>query len=361
MKRLVPVIIAAIALTIGCSKFKAEEYAMITFMIGDVTKNNAAVQIGDLVMEKDMIRTGADSLCDIKIGESLVRVKQKTGIILSGLVKRARVENTAIELNTGKILCKPKKLIKSESFLVKTPTAIAGVRGTQFSVEADSNGTSRIKVFEGSVRVARRIMKLDDSVNRILNIAPEIGREEKVVITRKDMERAEKIVDALLKKESRPGDKAVLNAVIDRAGKEIVVGPKSVEKFLLDDYARDNKEIINIQPKREEVIKELNRVIVEEIEAPKPNGRLLVTSFEAYFIKNGKVVWEGKIVEEPVKRDDKIYVTSGDYVICASVRGPVFWRIKIDNDGKMKVLKNRVVVMSQGQEVSLDSDTGEKL
>ena len=109
------------------------------------------------------------------------------------------------------------------------------------------------------------------------------------------------------------------------------------------------------------MIQELNRVIEEEIEAPKPNGRLLVTNFEVYFIKNGKVEWEGKIVEEPVKRDNKIYVVSGDQVFCASVRGPVFWRKQIENNGKIRVLKNRIIVTSQGQDVSLDSDTGEKL
>ena len=361
MKRLVIAAIMALVLMPGCSKFKADEYAMITFMIGDVTKNNSMVQIGDLVKEKDVIQTGADSICDVKIGESLIRVKQKTSVILSSLIKTAQAENTEIELNAGKLLCKPKKLIKSESFLVKTPTAVAGVRGTQFSVEADANGTSRIKVFEGSVRVARRIKRLDDRVNRILNMAAEIGKEEKVVITKKDVERAEKLVDALLKKEPRPGDEIALNSVADRAGKDIAVSTKSVDKFLLDDYAKDSKEIIDIKPRRKEVIQELNRVIEEEIEAPKPNGRLLVTNFEVYFIKNGKVEWEGKIVEEPVKRDNKIYVVSGDQVFCASVRGPVFWRKQIENDGKIRVLKNRIIVMSQGQQVSLDSDTGEKL
>lgn len=361
MKRMVLIIIMAMAIMPGCSKFKADEYAMITFMIGDVTKNNTTVQIGDLVREKDIVQTGTDSFCDIKIGESLIRVKQKTRIVLAELVSRAGGENTSIELNTGKMLCKPRKLVKSETFLIKTPTAVAGVRGTQFSVEADANGTSRIKVFEGSVKVARRIKQLDDNVTRVLNMAPEIGKEEKVVITKKDVERAEKVVDDMLKKDGRADDKAALTAVLDRAGKDIVVSTGSVEKFLLDDYAADNKEIIDIKPRKKEVIQELNRVIEEEIEAPRPNGRLLVTNFEVYFIKNGKVEWEGKITEEPVKRDNRIYVLSGDFVICASVRGPVLWRKQIENDGKIKVFKNRVVVMTGGEEVSLDSDTGEKL
>ena len=86
---------------------------------------------------------------------------QKTKVVLATLIRQGGIESTTVDLDSGKMLCKPKKLIKSESFMVKTPTAVAGVRGTQFTVEADTNGTSRIKVFEGSVKVAKRVKELE--------------------------------------------------------------------------------------------------------------------------------------------------------------------------------------------------------
>jgi hypothetical protein len=54
---------------------------------------------------------------------------------------------------TGKIRITVKKLFKSDSLVVRTPTAIAGVRGTDFGVIA-TNSESKFIVFEGEVEVA---------------------------------------------------------------------------------------------------------------------------------------------------------------------------------------------------------------
>jgi hypothetical protein len=332
---------------------------MITFMIGDVTRNNAAAQIGDIIKEKDVIQTGSESFCDIKVGDSLIRVKQKTKVAMSTLLRSGGLDNTAIELDSGKILCKPKMLMKSETFMVRTRTAVAGVRGTQFTVETDANDTSRIKVFEGKVKVATRVRGLDNSMGKILEMAPDVTRDEKVVITKEDAEKAERAVSKIMKSEQGKGGEAMIDAVIKKAGEKLVVGRKKVEKFALKDFEKDNREIIEIKQKPVEVIKEISRAIEEEKEAPRPNGRLLVTRFEVYFIKNGKVEWEGKVVEEPVRQGDKLYVASGEYVYCASVDGPVLWRKQVPNQGKLQVREDVLVVPSDAGESKLDLRTGE--
>ncbi len=360
MKKTILPALLMLAFAAGCARQPVDEYAMITFMIGDVTKNNAAVQIGDVIKEKDVIQTGAESFCDVKIGQSLIRVKQKTKIVLATLMRQGGIENTAVDLDSGKMLCKPKKLIKSESFMVKTPTAVAGVRGTQFTVEADQNGTSRIKVFEGSVKVAKRVRELEASMPEVLSLAPDVTREEKVVITRQDVERTEKIVSTILKTEPSGGE-AARAAVIKKAGKDIVVGKKNIEKFAVRDFAKDNREIIEIRQKPAEVIREIGRAVEEEKEEPLPNGRLLITSFEVFFIKNGKIEWQGTVVQEPVKHGDRIYIASGEYVFCASVDGPVVWRKQMANEGRLDIRENALVVSAKGQETKLDLKTGAKL
>lgn len=360
MKKTILPALLMLAFAAGCARQPVDEYAMITFMIGDVTKNNAAVQIGDVIKEKDVIQTGAESFCDVKIGQSLIRVKQKTKIVLATLMRQGGIENTAVDLDSGKMLCKPKKLIKSESFMVKTPTAVAGVRGTQFTVEADQNGTSRIKVFEGSVKVAKRVRELEASMPEVLSLAPDVTREEKVVITRQDVERTEKIVSTILKAEPTGGE-AARAAVIKKAGKDIVVGKKNIEKFAVRDFEKDNREIIEIRQKPAEVIREIGRAVEEEMEEPLPNGRLLVTSFEVFFIKNGKIEWQGTVVQEPVKHGDRIYIASGEYVFCASVDGPVVWRKQMANEGRLDIREDALVVSAKGQETKLDLKTGAKL
>jgi hypothetical protein len=361
MKKSALLLTALLGISLGCTRQPVDEYSMITFMIGDVKKNNAVVQIGDIVQEKDIIQTGIDSFCDIKIGESLIRVKQKTKVVLSALVRAGGIENTTMDLDAGKMLCKPKKLLKSETFFIKTPTAVAGVRGTQFIVEADTNGTSRIKVFDGKVKVAKRIKELDASIDKVLNLAPDVNKQEKVVITKEDVAKTEAVVSTIMKAESAKGTEAAVNEVIKKAGKNIVAGKKNIEKFAVKDFEKDNKEIIEVKQKPVEVIREITKVIKKEKEEPKPNGRLLITRFEVYFIKNGAVEWEGKVVEEPIKQGDKLFIASGEFVFCASVDGPVIWRKQIANEGRLQVKENTLIVLAEGQETKLDLKTGEKL
>lgn len=361
MKKLVLTMIAVMVFPFGCTREKVDEYSMITFMIGDVTKNNAQVRIGDILQEEDIIKTGKDSFCDIKIGDSLVRVKQMTSVVFSSLVRKDNLENTTIDLSSGKMLCKPKKLIKSETFFVKTPTAVAGVRGTHFTVEADAKGTSRIKVFQGSVKVAKRVKELDANTGEVLQYASELKKEEKVVITRDDAARAERAVRKIMEKESGGGKTASIERVIEKAGKEVVVSRKKVERFALKDFAKDSREIIEVKKRPAEVINEISRVIEEEKAAPKPNGRLLITKYEVYLIMNGTIAWEGTVVEEPVRQNDRLYIASGDQVFCASIDGPVIWKKQLANEGRLELRENELVVPAQQGETRLDARTGKKL
>lgn len=347
----------------GCSQKEVDEYAMVTFMIGDVKKNSAEVQIGDLIKENDMIITADNSFCDIKIGESIIRIKALSNVKISTLFKNGNVENTTIGLDSGKMLCKPKKLLKDENFFVKTPTAVAGVRGTQFIVETDKELTTRIKVFKGEVKVAKRVKQLEGSMEKVLTFAPVVQQEEKVVITAGEVKAAEKIVDASLKKETAgatPSD-IVIDKVINDTKSDVVVGTASIVKFSAKDFAKENKELIEVEQKPKEDLAKIGHIIKQQKEKPVPEGRLLVTRYDIYFIKDGKIMWDGKVVNEPVKVGEKLFIASGEYVFCAQAEGPVLWKAKIDNDGKLEVADGKVKVMSEGKSVVLDADNGKKL
>ncbi|MBL8992081.1 MAG: FecR domain-containing protein [Spirochaetia bacterium] len=57
-------------------------------------------------------------------------------------------------LQFGELIAKVRKLASAdESFVIVTPTAIAGVRGTVFSVAVGEDGTTQVGVSEGSVAV----------------------------------------------------------------------------------------------------------------------------------------------------------------------------------------------------------------
>ena len=344
----------------GCVKESEDDYSTIIFYIGEVKKNNKDAEIGDIILQNDLISTGVQSSCDIKIGGSIIRVKEKSNVKLTELYRKDNVEKTTLDLDIGKMLCKAKKLSKSESFMVKTPTAVAGVRGTKFTVETDVQKTSRIKVFDGNVKVIKRVKQIEDKIEKVLEAATSITDEQKVIITEKEVKQTEKIVEKAILDEQKINANAEAAAIkaIDAHKADIGIAKKEVQQFKVEDFKDENKEMIAVKEKPKEVLVELKKIVKLEKKQPVPEGRLLITRYEIYFIKNEKPLWEGKVVNPPLQKDNKLYIASGDYVFCASLDGPVFWKRNIKNDGKIEIKDDKLILYSGGKTKELDLVTG---
>jgi hypothetical protein len=353
--------LVALMVVSGCGKEAVDEYAMVTFMLGNVLRNDVSIQIGDIIKEKDVIKTEADSFCDVKIGGSIIRIKEKSQVTMASLVRRNDQEDTTLGLSVGKMLCKPKKLLKSEKFIVKTPTAVAGVRGTNFIVEADINRTTRIKVLQGKVAVAKRVKQFEENIDKVLEVSSAIEKEKKVVITEQEVKVAERKIEEIIKKNEATGVQADPIKLIEETRKDVVIPQASVETFAVADFQKENREIIEVREKEPAVIKTILKALQDEKAKPLPEGRLLVTRYEIYFIKDGKVVWEGRVIENPVRKDDKIFIASGDYVFCASSDGPVLWRKNISNKGRLELKDDRIVVYTGKGTMELDPENGESI
>lgn len=367
LKRIRILFITAVSLLFlfSCTQDKHEAYSAVTFALGDVLCNDKPVEIGDSLREMDVIKTAAGSFCDVRIGESIIRIKENSTVSMTNFLSKAGKSDTVLGLAIGKMLCKPKKLLKSEKFMVKTPTAVAGVRGTNFIVETDKRKTTRIKVFGGKVKVAKRIKQLEGREDEVLAVAPVLDKEKKVIITEKDVKKTEKKIQAAIKKSEASGEKtdtsALIKKVIVKNKKSIGADASKIKTFAVADFGKDNREIIDISEKKPAVIRKIVKALKEEKLKPRPEGRLLITRYEIYFIKSGKVVWEGSVVNSPVTSNGKIFIASGDYVFCAADDGPVLWKKKIPNSGKLELRENHVTVYTEGGTASLDAETGEKL
>jgi hypothetical protein len=220
----------------GANCWKQEpgrEYVTVAFFVGEVKKNGRIISIGEQVAKNDRITTGSRSSCDIKIGPSMVRIKEKSKLSFAELLTKNNLEKTTLELNVGKILCKPKKLLKGEKFVVQTPTAVAGVRGTQFTVEADTRQTTRIKVFDGKVRVAKRVQALDSKVAQVLDVGSAIKERESVIITKQQAVQAGENVKALMASGKKIDDFQTVAGVI---GKHVAVDPGQIASFRIEDF-----------------------------------------------------------------------------------------------------------------------------
>jgi hypothetical protein len=131
-----------------------ESFLLVLAKKGEVVllRNNQemAIEASNFVMKGDTIRTGEASAVDLEFPNgALLRVKERTTISINSILSQ---EDTQVEiaLNRGKIFSKIKNKLKDkESFRIKTPTMVAGVRGTEFSVSEDE--IPKIMVLEGEV------------------------------------------------------------------------------------------------------------------------------------------------------------------------------------------------------------------
>ncbi|MBE7438979.1 MAG: FecR domain-containing protein [Spirochaetales bacterium] len=157
---------ALLAVLLACAKEKPA--VETTSMVIVHTSGEARVirqgrtenaRVGLLVHEADEIQTTTGSVDLQTRGGSAVRVKENTSMTVAMLLGRG---DARLSLKQGSLLATVKKSRADEEFAVVTPTAIAGVRGTTFSVSVDQAGKQpRVKVIEGKVALAPRIAVLE--------------------------------------------------------------------------------------------------------------------------------------------------------------------------------------------------------
>ncbi|AOP35750.1 transcriptional regulator [Leptospira tipperaryensis] len=135
---------------------------IVIFQNGDVAieRNGKRIKssIGLILRENDTIKTASGSI-DIQTGKGdLIRIKSFSQITLKEISKSGK-PNTNLYVQAGELLIKTNKLKSKDSFLLTTPTAVAGVRGTTFSFELTNGKPPKVKVYEGAVAITFKVPK----------------------------------------------------------------------------------------------------------------------------------------------------------------------------------------------------------
>jgi hypothetical protein len=142
-----------------CQKKSNVEKGVVTFVKGNVeiireNGNIRQAKTKDAIIKGDDIRTGTDSFILIQFARlGVVRIDANTLLNISQLL----INNvTELYLLNGKIISKivrtdPKK----DKFFIKTPTVVAGLRGTVFSVEY-REGEEVISVKKGKIALTTK-------------------------------------------------------------------------------------------------------------------------------------------------------------------------------------------------------------
>jgi len=132
-----------------------EREAKVIFVKGDASVLKAGkagwttAKEGILLTDGDTVRTGKDSAVELsfdKENKNIIRLEENSTAILRGKMLKQ------IELPQGRIRSLVKNLKKESSFEIKTPTVVAGARGSGWDVDS-SEKRDNVKAFEDEIFV----------------------------------------------------------------------------------------------------------------------------------------------------------------------------------------------------------------
>lgn len=327
---------------------------LIVFLSGDVFLSRDGgeeyLNIGDSVSQSDVIKTEEDGYCEIQLGDTaVIRMEANSILKIQTLVKGAAGNRTGIELESGTVLCKVKKLLDDESFQVKTNAVVCGVRGTQFSVSSEMDTETLLAVKEGAVAVTPRSFEkvselaleekaLAPIAAKIVETAVVVSASEELIVqqdTFKESEELTKIVEAVVQKvEKKKQAEAVLREEETEAGKEeLALLLEEVEKEVgallvtLEEapevLAPEVLDVKEISPEATEILKATDTMEVIEIpvaaaveEKIAPSlyrVKISATPAEAVITRNGSVLSRGTF--------EKLYTEGSELNIEISLEG----------------------------------------
>jgi len=147
-----------ISVVFGIYVFAAESSSTVTICEGKCYQGKSEngpwkeIKQGDKIAQDIFLRTDENSRLEIKSEKGTIRLAPKT--VFKFFSKKK--EDNSVMVTIGSVWAKVKKTTDKKKFEVKTKTAVAGVRGTVFSVTALMDESSLIKVYEGEVGVNNR-------------------------------------------------------------------------------------------------------------------------------------------------------------------------------------------------------------
>jgi len=196
-----------------------------------------ALATGGLIKTGDLVRSSKNSTAEFRWADGTrwkimpsteIKVKKST----YNMVKKA--DQSQLQLTTGKVFIRIIKALKpSSKFEVETPTSVAAVRGTIFSVEV-KNGKTSVAVFKGAVKVSSNGdgKKAQNTILPGYAISSSAAGElnaEKCDFEGKDFKGQTSIVQPELKASARPlsGHRILISGTTE-AGNKVTVNHKKV-------------------------------------------------------------------------------------------------------------------------------------
>lgn len=225
---------------ISVSALAEPMYGVLMVVKGSVKVQNASKQstdakVGGKVQEGDTIITGADSRAKVVMSDrNVINVNPDTQIQIAKYENDAATGKKNVEMNLlqGKVRNNVEQTYDGEKskFLIKTPTAVAGVRGTQFLTGYDiKTKMTSVVTFKGAVALAtvgaNGALGVSVTVKKgqMSNAAPNSTPDAPKSVPKDDMKRLDgETTASMSNKESKPegGGEQAREVASDTGSKE---------------------------------------------------------------------------------------------------------------------------------------------
>lgn len=159
-------ILLSLLLVLVLSALHANAIATLMAHKGKVSLNRVTDQIkfkkGELLMNNDVLRTGAESFAAYKYVDASSTVKMFANSVatINGS-KDGNNLSKSVTVRQGSVLTNVKS--GSGLFRVNTPTTVASVKGTEFLTRVEEGGATMFIVSEGEIEV--RVLASDEVAN----------------------------------------------------------------------------------------------------------------------------------------------------------------------------------------------------
>lgn len=173
------------------STFAYAKTYTIDLMIGDVVVKNGNkkvnADIGYVIKKRDIITTGKDSECYISVdgGKGTIKVEENSTITfedIEAVIGAGTIDKVSLK---GNVIASIKGVFSNDKMLgIKTQTAFATVRGTEFALEVKNDNTTALYVLEGKVAI---IPSLKLSEDELIDKSVFVNEGEKVEISEIDV------------------------------------------------------------------------------------------------------------------------------------------------------------------------------
>ena len=170
--------ILIVILSIFCLLDGQQNFGKITLPLGKVELFSsggtwARAKPNQAVVEGDVVRTHARSRCEITLrGGGKVRIGENSELELNGADVKPMVKTFNANLKRGNVWVSAKAAFgEKKNIAVRTPTAVAAIRGTTYRAKAGEEESS-VLVYDGKVDVNQEKNYIEERKKKRQGIAP---------------------------------------------------------------------------------------------------------------------------------------------------------------------------------------------